>query len=434
MRLHPEEVTRLRRTSSVEAFAHPDFRRFWLAALVSNSGSWMQSATIPFVVYDLTGRNSAVGATGFAQYFPIMLSGAIGGLLADRFPRRLVLAAMQVVQAIAAAALWWEIRSDRPSVAIIAAIVFCEGLATGLNVPVWQAFVSDLVPRPLLANAVTLNSAQFNAARFIGPLLAGVVIAWFGASTAFLINAVSFVVVLGPLALVPSRPAANVSSDGVLARLRAGVADISSSPPLRTACIVIALVAGIGSPLFSFLSAEFGQRLLGVDGWRLGLLVGSPGLGSVLVAPWLLSRRSPRVGLTLTVAVGAYGLGVVGVAASRWLGASVASGLVFGAAYLTIATSLNTTVQLNANDAIRGTTISLYLMCLTGALPVGLWLWGAAADVVGLRPVASVAGVGLLGVAVAAWRRGDARVFDVDPVLPAGNEGTASADVPRTHR
>jgi MFS family permease len=380
-----------------------DFRRFWVGAFVSNSGGWMQNATIPYVVFELTGDVAEVGLTGFLQYLPFMLMGAVGGTLADRFPRRRLLIVLQVAQAVAAAALWVVVAAQLATPGRIAALAFVSGLLGGLNTPVWQAFVSELVPRELLLGAVTLNSAQFNAARALGPFLAGVLIAVSGPAAAFAVNALSFVVVVGVLAVIRGRTDRRPTGPrrGVLAGLAGAARSVVATPAILACCVAIVAVAGLGSPLFGFLPV-YGEDVFSVGGVRLGLLLGAGGLGSVLAAPALLSvaPRVPRAVL-LPASMAAYGVSVVAVGLSPSYAVAVAVLLVFGAAYLAIASTINTTIQLVVDEERRGTVIAIYLMCLTGALPVGLWVWGVAAAAVGLRSVTVAAGLGLVVVTVA---------------------------------
>lgn len=174
----------------------------------------MQSAAIPYAVFQISGTAGAVGVTGLFQYLPFMIMGAVGGTLADRHARRPLLLLSQVAQMVAALALWGLVASGRATVASITVVAFCSGLLGGLATPIWQSFVAELVPRDMLLGAVTLNSTQFNAARAVGPFLAGVVIAAWGVSAAFLLNAVSFLAVVGVLMVIRSagarrRPARN---------------------------------------------------------------------------------------------------------------------------------------------------------------------------------------------------------------------------------
>ena len=387
------------------ALRNREFRIFFIAALVSNTGGWMQNAAIPYVVFRLTNTNGGVGLSGFYQYLPIMLMGAAGGSMADRFDRKRLLAITQVVQAAFAVLLWMLVANDWATPGRLNALAFGSGLAGGLNIPIWQSFVSQLVPKDVLMNAITLNSTQFNSARALGTFFAGVVIANFGASTVFMLNAVSFGTVLVALALIRSRGAPLTAAERpkVLADLAAGVRYVWSTPGIVSCCAAIIAIAALGSPLFSFLTASYGQAIFRVSGWRLGLLWGGGGIGSILFAPFILTigaRQSRK--LLLTAAMSAYGLATVAVGlAPEWYWAVIGL-FVYGGAYLAIASALNTTIQLLAREDMRGKSLAIYIMCLTGALPLGLLVWGVAADRFGIRAVTVTSGL-LLVVATVAF-------------------------------
>jgi len=414
--------TRPTMRQATEALRYREFRLFFLAALASNTGGWMQSAAVPYVAFQLTGRNGGVGITGFFQYLPLMLMGAAGGLLADRFDRRRLLLIAQVFQALFAVALWALVASGRTTTVSLAGLAFLAGLAGGLNVPIWQSFVSQLVPRDVLVNAITLNSTQFNAARALGTFLAGIVIAISGPSLVFLINAVSFVAVLIVLLIIRPIQAQPTRSDPppkVLADLAAGWRYVRNAPGIVSCCVAIIAIGLLCAPLFAFLTASYGQEIFDVTGWRLGLLWGAGGIGAVMLAPVLLTRgvaMSRRSLLIIAMTTYGFATSAVGLAPTWWL-AAIAS-IAYGAAYLAIASALNTTIQVLASEAMRGKTIAVYLMCLTGALPIGLAVWGFAADAFGIRQVTVVSGV--LLVAVTAWLAGSSRL-----------DGMADADVAR---
>lgn len=391
------------------ALRYRDYRWFWFAALTSNTGGWMQSAAIPYVAFRLTGRNGGVGVTGFFQYIPLMLMGAIGGSLADRFDRRRLLVVTQLVQALFAGFLWWMMSSGRATTTLLAALAFLSGIAGGLNVPIWQSFVSQLVPREVLVNAITLNSTQFNAARALGTFLAGVVIAVWGAGTVFLVNALSFLAVVGVLAVIrPSVPGPDLATrPRVVADLVAGFRYVRSTPGIVACCWAILAIAGLCGPLFAYLTASYGQEVFRVEGWRAGLLWGAGGIGAILVAPVLLT-----VGETvarhrlLVVAMTAYAVATIGVGLSPTWWLAAAASVLYGGSYLAIASAINTTIQVLAREDMRGKSIAIYIMCLTGALPVGSVLWGWVADEVGIRAVTVGAGAALASVAALFATRG----------------------------
>ncbi len=381
------------RPGAFDALRVRDFRLFWVAALVSNTGGWMQNATVPYVIYLLTGKVGQVGVTGFFQYVPFMVMGLVGGYVSDRFARRGTLVVVQLLQAVAALVLWLVVAADVATPLSVTALAFVSGLLGGLNTPVWQAFVVDLVPRDQLMGAVTLNSTQFNASRALGPFLAGVVIAVFGAGTAFLLNALSFFAVVGVLLVVRGRLSTHTHTDGFFAGVVAAATHIWRTPALVACCTAIVVVAGLGSPLFSFLPV-YGESEYQVTGVRLGLLLGAGGVGAVLAAPFLLSvvARARRA-VALPAAMCCYGVAVAltGLVQNYWV--ALLALMVFGGAYLAIASTINTSIQLVVADHLRGKVISVYLACLTGALPVGLLAWGWASEATSLRATTVVAGL-----------------------------------------
>ncbi len=358
----------------------------------------MQSAAIPFVAFSLTESAGTIGLTGFFQYLPFMLMSLVGGSLADRFPRRRLLISTQAAQAVCAVALFAMVYTGVVTTAWLAGLAFLSGLAAGLNTPVWQSFVADLVSRDLLLNAVTLNSAQFNAARALGPLLTGIIVSGIGVSWAFALNAASFAIVI--LVLVSLR----VRSDGVSRRADGGAVSgivtagryVLASPPIVACCMAIAAIAGLGSPLFSYL-VVYGEVVFKVSGLQLGILFGAAGIGSVIFTPALLSI-APRVARSrlLSGAMLLYAGSVIATGLARSFLSVVLALLCFGGAYLAIASTINTTIQLVVREDLRGKVIAIYLMCLTGALPIGLFVWGKLSDKFGVQPVTVAAGTALL--------------------------------------
>jgi MFS family permease len=372
----------------------------------------MQNAAVPYVVFTISGSPGQVGVAGFFQYVPFMLMGMVGGTLADRFHRRRALIVTQVAQAVSALALYALVASGAATTGSISALAFLSGLAAGVNTPIWQAFVPDLVPRELLMNAVTLNSAQFNASRALGPFLAGVVIATVGPAAAFAINAASFGAVVAVLLVIRGRPATpGRDRTGVLGGVSAAVRHARTTPAILACCTAIIAVAGIGSPLFSYLPV-YGERVFGVAGAQLGLLFGAGGIGSVLFTPLLL-RVAPRLARAKLLAGSMllYGAALVATGLAPGYPWAVVALLIYGGAYLAIASTINTTIQLVVREDLRGTVIALYLMCLTGALPVGLFVWGVVSEQVGIRPTTVGAGISLAVVTSALVAAGRFRVM-----------------------
>lgn len=388
---------------AARAFRHRNFALFWTGAVLSNTGSWVQNVTVPFVVFKLTGSAGWLGVAGFAQLFPAWLMGPVGGVVADRFPRRSVLLVTQTMMALLAlaeAAVW---AAGVRNAVVIVGIVALSGVVAGLNIPSWQAFVSELVPREDLLNAVTLNSAQFNASRAFGPALGGIVLATLGVTWAFLINAVSFVAVLGALVLisVPVIVERALGKPRILAEFRNTIRYTKTKPGIVT-CITVVIALGLfGSPVFTLL-VVFADDVYGVGRGLYGLLGAALGLGAILgtpvVAGWGSGLLRSRL---MSGALVVYGASLMAFALSPTYWWGVLALLVAGAGYLAVASTLNTTLQLLVDEHMRGKVIALYLMGLTGTVPLGNLIQGWLTEVIGPRITVTLSGAAFL--AVVAW-------------------------------
>ncbi len=377
----------------LRALRHVNYRRFWLGALVSNSGTWLQNLTVPYVLLEITDAASWVGLAAFASIFPVMTLGPIAGNFADRFDRRKVLVIGQLAAALAAAALcaaWvWGVRSPGALVALAA----LGGVISGFTMPTWQSFIPTLVEVEDLPSAISLNSLQFNIARAIGPAAGGALIAALGPGWAFGLNAASFGAVLLALALVdPRNTRQQRDPQPIVAGFVSSIRYIRGQPGIGVGIALAACVAFLGFPVVSFV-VVYAKQVYAVDTWALGLLSGLLGIGAILAAPIVagvfgdLSRAT-----TVRVALPFYGLMIIvfGSSTTVWQGSI---GLLFaGMGFLTIVATSNTAVQVIVADRIRGRVMATRIMTFTGAYPLGALLQTALADVVGPRPIVTTAG------------------------------------------
>lgn len=382
------------------ALRHRDFALFWSAALVSNSGSWMQNVTVPFVLYQTTGSATWVGFGSFAQYLPAFLLGPVGGVLADRFPRKRVTLAANLVGMTGATGLAVAWRDGSASPWTTVALVALVGVVAGIGIPAWQSLMPSLVPRELLQNAVTLNSAQFNASRAIGPALGGLVLAHWGPSAAFTINAFSYVAVwLAILATRAAEPRLRVHADGPLAQFRGGVVYARGHRGILLAVTLVLAVAFLGNPVMPFISV-FARDEFQVGRTAYGVLYSAFGVGAVVSAV-VLAARGDRIARSrqASVAMAAFAAILVVFALAPWYALGLVAMCGIGVAYLATVNAFNTSVQLLVEEEYRGRALSLYAMAVTGGYPLGALLQGSVASVVGVR--ATVAGAGLLLLAIA---------------------------------
>ncbi|MEQ8840837.1 MAG: MFS transporter [Acidimicrobiales bacterium] len=403
------------------ALRYRNFRVIWLSAIVSNAGRFFQAVAVPLVLYELTDSAGWVGLAGFAQLLPTALLGPLAGAIADRYQRRNILIVTQALQAVASVlfvVMWFGgVRS--PTAYVLASIV--AGAAAGLNLPAWQAFVSELVPRHTLMSAITLNSAQFNLARLLGPLGAGVVIRYWGPGWAFLVNALSFATIIAALVMV-TVPHAERDRSQRMRPWREFVAAFRFSrtrPGIITAIGTVTFVGffGLASQTMSVALAEevfeveagFAQMLFAAG---LGAVIASPGVA------WLAKHK--RRSVIQQWALLLYGLGIVLAGAAPTFLVAQSGLFLMGVAHIASASTLNTSIQLQVDEAVRAKVLSVYLTTLLIANPLGQLALGQSIVHVGARETFIVSGLALVLVAVVMTATGrliglDDEVGDYEP-------------------
>jgi MFS family permease len=387
----------------MRALRHRNFRIFLLGALASNSGNWLQNVTVPFVLFELTDRSLWVGLAGFAQFIPAFLLGPVGGSLADRHDRRVVLLASQLLMAASAFLLWaiWAVGWHDP--VLILAVTALSGVFSGIMIPSWQAFVPALVDRDDLASAITLNSTQFNASRAIGPALAGLLLATAGPGLAFFLNGVSFLAVIGALWMVrPRHPERRrPATTGGDEDFRSAIDYLLSRTGILVSILCAVVVAFFGNPITQF-TVVFVDRVYGAGPRVLGLLAAATGIGAVLIAP-ILSIWDTVVPRSTMVRYGlpGYGLAVIAFGAAPSWPLALVTLVLTGAGFLVVVATTNTSIQLIVADNMRGRVISARIMGFTLAFPLGSLAQGVLADLLG--PQITVVGAGTCTLLIALY-------------------------------
>lgn len=391
------------RAGAFAAFRYRNFSLMWTASLLSSSGSWLQMVAVPYVIYTITGSGAWLGFAGFLGYAPMVLTGPYAGSIADRFDRRKVLIVGGLVQTTITFGLWIEWVAGVRSIGVFLGILTLGSFVGGFTVAAWQSFVTELVPREHLLNAVTLNSAQFNAARAFGPALGGVVLATLGVSWCFFINAVSFLVMVLGLLLVHVAKRTITATAGrarPLHEMRQAMTYVRGVPGIVTCLIIVSALGSLGGPLFNLL-VVFATDVYGVGKGAYGLLAACLGTGAIIVAP-LVAGRGGGISRSrlVSIAMVGYGSALVLLGAAPVVALGAAALLVAGAGYLGITASLNTAVQLQVREDMRGRTMAFYLMVLTASVPIGAQVQGWMVDWVGVRWTVAGAGTLFLGVFV----------------------------------
>ncbi len=385
------------------ALRHPAFRRYWAAQLLSQSGAWMQTTAQSWLVYRLTGSALALGATWFLPLLPVIPLTLLGGALADRMPRRRLVILTQSGLLLQALLLTLLTASGAIRVWHIILLEFVLGALGSLDVPARQSLLMELVGPADLTNAVGLNAAAFNAARVIGPALAGILIAQVGEAGCFAVNSVSFgAVILTLLFLRLPFPAILERRGSLGGSMVAGAAYLRSQPMLLRLIGILSLCGLVFAPYV--IVPVFAREVLHVDATGLGLLMAAVGAGAV--GGGLLAASSPasRHVRLLVIASLLFGLTQIAFASSTSLLLAVAFLALGGGAFVTSQALTNATVQLQTPGELRGRVLAFYALLTIGAGRLGGLLIGAGASAWGAPLALSVgAGLCLLGVAGLAW-------------------------------
>ena len=404
------------RPARLAALRHRDFRLFWSGQLVSLIGTWMQSVGQAWPVLELTGSPFQLGLVTALQFTPILLLSPVGGALSDRFPKRRIILLTQAVmmaQAFVLAGLVWSGQVRYWHVAVLAAIY---GVGRAVDIPARQSYITDLVGRADLPNAVALNSLVFNGARIVGPAVAGLLIAGFGVALAFFLNGLSFVAVLA--ALLATRTPGTPDPAGRLG-IRAGVwgaLDYAARTPSTAFTLSLVVVVSVLVLNFNVVVPLIAKDVLNEGAHGFGLLMSSLGTGAVMAGIGLTLLRRGRPALWFLAAsaavlsAGTASLGLVG-----HFGAAAVLLVALGCCQILFSTGCNTTLQLETPDALRGRVMGLYALANAGMTPFGSMLMGVLAERLGVRAACALGGgSGLAAVIVLvlvarraglAWRR-----------------------------
>jgi MFS family permease len=385
-----------------EAFGERDYRRFWAAQFVSNVGSWMQSVAQGWLVYRLTDSPFLLGFVGFANSAPAIFLMLPGGVLADQFDRKRVVAISQIAQALCALFLALSIAIDRITVWQIVAAALVVGTAQSFSAPAFQAMVVDLLEdRSRLPNAIAMNSLQFNLSRAIGPLLAGATLSAWGSVWCFLVNGLSFLPLVWVLWVTTNRQARVADSRAMFERLNEGVRFVRQD---RTVMLLLAVVAS--ASLFGFpylnLMPVIARRLFTDDRAGLGYLMSGIGAGA-LVGALSLSIRTPRRTKPLIVSsLALFGVALAGVATFRAPALVALMLFVCGLTMVTCLALCNTSIQQRVPDELRGRVLSMYTFAFFAFIPFGNLMAGLVAERRGIVFALFVLGAGLVVSAIAA--------------------------------
>ena len=410
--------------AGLSAFRHRNFRLFYWGMLVSLIGTWMQQVGQSWLVLQLTNDALWLGLVAAAQFTPVLFLGLFGGIVADAVSKKKALIVTQICAGILAFALGLLVLTNLVEVWHVFVLALLLGVVNSFDMPVRQAFVVEMVGRQDIANAVALNSANFNVTRIIGPAIAGLSIAAIGLHPLFFINAISYVAVVIGLFLMrdselrPPSEKAVVERNwrSVIDRLAEGLRYTRQDPQIFLAISVLGVVATFALN-FSVLIPLVARDVLSGDADTYGFLMAATGVGSLVAALSIAFGARPTM-VRLLVGAGVVGLSMIGLGLSRWLPLSL--GLMFLAGWGTIsmAAVCNTLIQLRVPDVLRGRVASVYTTVFAGATPFG-GLFSGSLAALGGPPAALIAGgaVAVVAAVVGFARRPGGTALGGVPVL-----------------
>ena len=384
---------------------NPNFRLYWCGALTSNVGTWMQTVAQGWLVYQLTGSAFMLGVVGFAQSAPFLLFALYGGVLADRVERRRLMLITQSGMMVLAFLLAALTLTGLVEVWHVLVIVFANGTVNALNTPVRQSIISDLVRREDLANAIAINSTQFQSSRTLGPALAGVLLAAVGPGWCFFLNGFSFLAVIWTLAVMTVPPLPPRARPNALRSVRDAFAYVRDDRLMLTLLLCSGIPSLFGMA-YSFLLPAFAQDVLDVGPTGLGVMQSAVGIGALAGALSIASlpgfMRSGRTMLgalfLLGGALGAFGL-------SRLFALSIVVLFLTGFGQMVYNNLKQTFLQGMVADEMRGRVLSLMTIATFGLQPLGAVQAGALASLLGPGWAVLLNGAVCLALGLFVWLR-----------------------------
>jgi MFS family permease len=378
-----------------------NYRLYFFGQMVSLLGSWLQSVAQAWLVYRLTGSSFQLGLVVFIGQVPLLFLSPIGGLIADRYPRRWVVVATQAISmllafVLAVLTLWGHVQLWE-----ILAVAGLQGIINAVDVPTRQALVSEIVDTDNLLNAVALNSSIFSNASSVAPLIAGFLVATLGEGWCFAINGATYLAVIAGLLMMRlEEHKRDRGPQSALSSLREGFHFVHDTAPIRRILVALALVSLLGAP-FTVLMPIFAGKVLHAGPRGLGLLMSANGVGS-LIGSLLLASRRGLTGLGPWIVFGSAGLGAAlilfSLSRSFALSLMILGAVGFCTFYQT--TVSNALIQAMSPNALRGRVIAILSMLILGVVPFGALLAGFLAEHFGAPLTVAVGGLACIAGAV----------------------------------
>jgi MFS family permease len=398
---------RPRLPTTFAAFAHRNFTLYWFGNLTSLIGTWMQNIATGWLVLTLTNSAFYVGLNSAVTWLPAWLVSLPAGALADRYNKRNILIITQALLAVSALLLAILTWTHAITIHHILIIAFVSGLVVSINSPVIQSFVPELVGHRDVLNAIALNSTMFNAARIVGPAIAGALLGIIGPGGCFGLNAASFLAIIVALAFIRHpHPAHRPTGESVWKRITTGLSFVRGHPDVLTLIILVGVFSSFGI-VYLPLMPVFARDVYHSDARGYGLMMTAIGIGAVIGGLTLATiSRTRHKGRILVLGTFVLSLVLIGYSFVRSLPLAIFVLVLMGFCQITISSLTNTLIQTLSPAHVRGRVMSIFTLAFNGMFPIGSFFAGAVAQKLG-APAATFAGgcVVLLSIGAMLWLR-----------------------------
>lgn len=415
---------------ALRAFRSRSFRIFFIGQGLSVLGTWMQTVATSWLVYRLTGSAFMLGLTAGALQLPVLFLAPIAGVWADRMDRQRLLIVVQSLAAVQGIVIAAIVFAGVVQIWHLIAISIFLGVINAIETPTRQAFLLELVAsRADLPNAIALQSMLFNSARFIGPTIAGVILAFAGEALCFLLNGLSYIAVVIAYWVIRVPPRAIATAPAALwAEIAGGFRYAFGSLAMRRLIVLLAVLSFFTAPWQSLMPIYAGETFAG-DSRTLGMLIGAVGLGGLAALAILAMRPNVRgLGKVIAACSVLAGVALTGFALSKLYWLSLVLLPLFGFGLITSVASSNTILQTIADDDKRGRIISIYVMTFLGIAPISNFIAGLVAEAIGAHWTIFACGVALTLFAgwfaanLPSWRASVRPIYIKQGIIPDARE------------
>jgi len=389
------------------ALKYRNFRLFYLGQIVSLTGTWMQQVALGWLVYQMTQSAFLLGIVGFLSQMPIFLISPFAGVISDRFNKRRILLLMQILFMLQALLLAALVLTENIAVWHIIALSLFAGIVNAVEIPARQSYIIQLIDkREDLLNAIALNSAMFNGTRFIGPSVAGILIALTGEGICFLVNGVSYAAPIAALLMMDiAFVRCEIADFNIIRELKEGLSYSFRHKIIKRILILLSLTSMMGTSFMVLLPA-YAKDILQGGPHTLGFLMSAVGAGAVTGAIYLASRSSIGILKTLIpLAAGVFGAGLIGLSVFHFSLLPYLLLFAIGLAMMMQVAASNTVLQTTADDNKRGRVIGFFAVAVIGMSAIGSLLMGFLAGLIGMEATLLTGGLCCIAGAVVYLRR-----------------------------